>query len=44
MRSSKIKLQLLISSPDISETISLEGEEFIFGRNPESTVHLNDTF
>lgn len=42
MTATKVKLQLLISSPDITETISLEGEEFIFGRNSSSTIHLND--
>ncbi len=36
-------MQLLISSPDMTETISLDGEEFIFGRSSDSTVHLNDT-
>ena len=43
MTSSKIQLQLLISSPDMTETISLDGEEFIFGRSSESTIHLNDS-
>jgi len=42
IKSSKVKLQLMISSPDMAETISLEGEEFVFGRNTASTVHLND--
>lgn len=42
MTSATVKLTLLISSPDINETVSLEGEEFIFGRNSASTVHLND--
>ena len=33
----------MISSPDMAETTSLEGEEFIFGRSSDATVHINDT-
>ncbi|MEA9358242.1 FHA domain-containing protein [Bacteriovorax sp. PP10] len=42
MNNAHVLLKILISSPDKNETVSLEGEEFIFGRNSASTVHLND--
>lgn len=42
MNNAHVLLKILVSSPDKNETISLEGEEFIFGRNSASTVHLND--
>lgn len=42
MNNSNVLLQVLISSPDINETINLDGEEFIFGRSSGSTVYLND--
>lgn len=42
MNNAHVLVKILISSPDKNETVSLEGEEFIFGRNSASTVHLND--
>jgi pSer/pThr/pTyr-binding forkhead associated (FHA) protein len=42
MNNAHVKLSVLVSSPGKNETFSLEGEEFIFGRNSASTIHLND--
>lgn len=42
MNRTKVQIDILISAPDKEESISLVGQEFIFGRSPNSSVYLND--
>lgn len=42
MNSTTVRITISISAPDKDDTVNLVGQEFIFGRSPTSTVHVND--
>jgi pSer/pThr/pTyr-binding forkhead associated (FHA) protein len=42
MNSTTVRITISISAPDKDDSVNLVGQEFIFGRSPTSTVHIND--
>jgi pSer/pThr/pTyr-binding forkhead associated (FHA) protein len=42
MNNSKVRIDISITLPDKDEHLSLVGQEFVFGRSPNSNVHVND--
>lgn len=42
MNNEKIRLNIMISTPQTEEVLNFNGQEFVFGRNADVTVFIND--